>query len=520
MVTLKRPRPFLLVILDGWGYREEKEFNAIALAHKPNWNLFWEKYPHTLVSGSGRCVGLPEGQMGNSEVGHLNIGAGRVINQDLTRINLDIQSGNFFSNPVLKNTIEQTIENDKTLHIMGLLSPGGIHSHEEHFYSLLELAARLGAKKVFIHPFLDGRDTPPQSATSSLSSLMSYCERFQCGEIASIIGRYYAMDRDKRWDRVQKAYELLTKGKTEFYATDAIDGLELAYKRGETDEFVQATKIKTKRFPSTIENGDTVIFMNFRADRARELTRAFIQKDFNAFQRSDPPSVNFMSLCEYDEAFNIPVIYPPQSLNHLLGEYISSLGLTQLRIAETEKYAHVTFFLNGGRETPYPKEDRILIPSPKVATYDLKPEMSAFELTEKLVQQIKSSKYDMIICNFANPDMVGHSGNLKATIRAVEVIDQCLGKIVNALQEVGGEALITADHGNAELMFDKKTHQPHTAHTSELVPLMYIGRKADVTKTNGTLSDIAPTMLYLMGISQPNEMTGQSLFKLQDKHES
>lgn len=504
-MTMK-PRPFALIILDGWGYREETEANAIAQANKPNWDKLWEKYPHTLISGCGRCVGLPDDQMGNSEVGHLNIGAGRIVHQDLTRIDLEIEDGSFFKNPVFLQTIDQAIKNQKAIHVLGLISPGGVHSHERQIFALMQLAKQRGATKVYLHAFLDGRDTPPQSAKVSL-------QKFKDEKIVSLIGRYYAMDRDNRWERIQKAYDLLTLGKADYHAKDPIAGLELAYARGENDEFVHATTIGET--PTTINDGDAIIFMNFRADRAREITRAFLDTDFTGFHREKQPKLSaFVSLTQYDITLKTTIAYPPEELNHIFGQYISELGLHQLRIAETEKYAHVTFFFNGGVEKAYPFEDRVLIPSPKVATYDLQPEMSAPELTDRLVAEIKSQKYDFIICNFANPDMVGHTGKLPAAIKAIECIDTCLGKIIAALQSVGGECLITADHGNAEMMFDKTTGQPHTAHTHELVPLVYVGRNAEVIKKNGILSDIAPTMLYLTGLKQPEQMTGQSIFKL------
>jgi 2,3-bisphosphoglycerate-independent phosphoglycerate mutase len=512
-----RPRPFALIILDGWGYREEKNANAIAHAKKPHWDYLWEHYPHTLVAGSGSCVGLPAGQMGNSEVGHLNMGAGRVIYQDYTRIDNAIADREFFSNPVLVSAVVQAQASGKALHILGLLSPGGVHSHENQIFALIDLASRHKLTNVYIHPFLDGRDTPPRSALLSLEKLIACCEEFKCGTIASIIGRYYAMDRDKRWERVQSAYDLLTAGISEFIAPDALSALEFAYARGENDEFVKATSIHASGVaPFVIEDGDTVVFMNFRADRARELTHAFIDKDFSGFARLRKPRLKeFVTLTEYDATFPLRTAFAPDRLTHILGEYLSELGLHQLRIAETEKYAHVTFFFNGGTEKPYLGEDRVLIPSPKVATYDLAPAMSARELTDRLVQEIKSQRYDVIICNFANPDMVGHTGNFDATVKAIEVIDECLAKITAALLECGGEALITADHGNAELMFDENTGQAHTAHTQELVPLIYIGRPAQVSSVNAVLSDIAPTMLNLMDIPQPAEMTGRALFELQ-----
>jgi len=504
-------RPLALIILDGWGYRKAPEHNAIAAAQKPTWDRLWQSCPHALIEGSGLAVGLPEGQMGNSEVGHLNMGAGRIVYQDLTRIDQAIEDRHFFSNPILLESINKALSRQKAIHILGLLSPGGVHSHEKHLYALIQLLAEQKANKVYWHPFLDGRDTPPQSAKTSLQTLMALCEKYHCGQIASLIGRYYAMDRDKRWDRIQKAYELFTSGKAEAHAEDALTGLELAYARGETDEFVKPTRI---HHSPVIQTGDLVLFMNFRADRAREITHAFIDDEFTGFTRLIHPKVDFVTLTEYDKRFKMPVVFPPESLKNILADYLSHLGLRQLRIAETEKYAHVTFFFNGGIETPYPGEDRLLIPSLKIPTYDLQPEMSAFEITRELVAAIKKEYYDVIICNFANPDMVGHTGNFAAAVRAIEVIDQCLHEIISALHAVGGEALITSDHGNAELMFDPNTGQPHTAHTQELVPLLYVGREVRITHPQGRLSDLAPTMLYLMGLKPPPEMTGRPLFQL------
>lgn len=454
--------------------------------------------------------------MGNSEVGHLTMGAGRIVHQDLTRIDMAIQSGEFFANKTLTDALRQARTTNASVHIMGLLSPGGVHSHEKHIHALIEMAAKQQLSSVFIHAFLDGRDTPPRSALASLEALASHCQQQQCGEIASMIGRYYAMDRDKRWDRIHKAYNLLTQGEAAYTAETVEQGLKLAYDRGESDEFVQATAIRPRNAaPVMMQDGDIVIFMNFRADRARELTQSLIDPEFHGFLRERQPKLGeFVSLSEYDSRFQIPVAFPPQSLSNILGEYISQLGLRQLRIAETEKYAHVTFFFNGGVEHPYRGEDRILIPSPKVATYDLNPQMSAPEMTERLVHEIKTRQYDVIICNFANPDMVGHTGNFDATIKAIETVDQCLGSILKALHESQGEMLITADHGNAEQMFDIQNNQPYTAHTSNLVPFLYVGRQAEIVKTDGKLSDIAPTMLYLMGLPKPAEMTGSSLVKL------
>lgn len=511
----KRPQPLALIILDGWGYREEREGNAIAQANTPYWNALWNHYPHTLISGCGRCVGLPDGQMGNSEVGHLNIGAGRIVHQDLTRIDLAIEDGSFLENPALIEGIDHAVKTNHAIHILGLLSSGGVHSHENHLLAMLAMATKRQATHVYLHAFLDGRDTPPCSAQSSIDLI----DRQFDGKIASIIGRYYAMDRDNRWERVQQAYDLLTLGKAPFSASSATAALRAAYERGETDEFVKPTTIHAPGKPAvTIKDGDTVIFMNFRADRARELTRAFVDETFTGFQRNIKPNISFISLTEYDKTLKTSIVFPPEPLKNILGEHLSRLGLKQLRIAETEKYAHITFFFNGGIETPYPGEDRILIPSPKVATYDLKPEMSALEVTEQLVNAINNNNYDVIICNFANPDMVGHTGNLPATIQAIETMDHCLKRIIDALQAVGGEAIITADHGNAEMMFNHETNQPHTAHTHELVPMLYVGRDATISKKEGILSDIAPTMLYLLGLTQPKEMTGQSLIILSDKN--
>lgn len=502
----------LLLVLDGFGYREQQEHNAIAAAKMPVWHELWMNNPHTLLEGSGHSVGLPYGQMGNSEVGHLTMGAGRTVYQDFTRIEQAIEEGTFFSNKVLINAIEKAKRHHKAVHILGLLSPGGVHSHEDHIHAAIELASMLDQQKLYVHAFLDGRDTPPQSALASLESLDKELKQLAHGKIASIVGRYYAMDRDKRWERIQAAYDLLTLGKAEYQADNAEQALAMAYERGENDEFVKPTTIKDF---VPIQDGDVVIFINYRADRARQLTRAFIEPNFDFFPRSVVPQLaEFVSLTQYAKDIPTTIAFPPQSLEDVLGDYVAKQGLTQLRIAETEKYAHVTFFFNGGIERLSEGEERILVPSAKVATYDLKPEMSAPEVTEKLVDAIKNQKYDLIICNYANPDMVGHTGNFKATVQALEVIDTCLGKIFSALKEVDGEMLITADHGNAECMFDEKTNQPHTAHTSDPVPFVYVGRSAKIAKENGTLADIAPTILYLMNLPKPVAMTGQSLVVL------
>lgn len=502
----------LLLVLDGFGYREQHNHNAIAAAKMPVWHDLWTNYPHTLLEASGHAVGLPYGQMGNSEVGHLTMGAGRTVYQDFTRIEQAIDEGTFFSNKVLIGAIEKAKRHNKAVHIMGLLSPGGVHSHEDHIHAAIELASILDQQKLYVHAFLDGRDTPPQSAMTSLQSLDKELQQLAHGKIASIVGRYYAMDRDKRWERIQAAYDLLTLGKTDYHAENAEQALQMAYARGETDEFVKPT---TMNDFVPIEDGDVVIFINYRADRARQLTRAFIDPGFNFFTRQVVPKLaEFVSLTEYAKDINTSIAFPPQTLEDVLGDYVAKQGLTQLRIAETEKYAHVTFFFNGGIERLSKGEERILVPSAKVATYDLQPEMSAPEVTEKLVEAIKQQQFDLIICNFANPDMIGHTGDFAATVKALEVIDACLGKIVSALQEVNGEMIITADHGNAECMFDEKTNQPHTAHTSDPVPMIYMGRSAQISRENGTLADIAPTILYLMNLSKPSAMTGQSLVVL------
>ena len=508
--------PVLLIILDGFGYREDADHNAILAARKPNWDKLWQDYPHTLLNASEKFVGLPSLQMGNSEVGHLNIGAGRVVYQDLSRVDVDIEDGRFNTNLALSKAVALAKQNGSALHIMGLLSPGGVHSHENHIFAMLEMAASKGLKKIYLHAFLDGRDTPPKSAAQSLQLLQEKCAALGVGQIASIVGRYYAMDRDNRWERVQPAYELLTQGLAEFTATNALGGLELAYSRGESDEFIKATAIIPSGSQAVaMQDGDVVIFMNFRADRAREITRALTDESFNGFRRACIPKLaSFVTLSRYGDDFNLPCAYTQEPIHNGFGEYISNLGLKQLRIAETEKYAHVTYFFNGGREKPYPGEDRILVPSPKVATYDLKPEMSAFEVTDKLEAAILSRQYQAIICNYANGDMVGHSGNMAAATLAIEALDVCIGQVVNAMQSIGGEVIITADHGNAEQMLDRVTNQAHTAHTLNPVPFLYIGRKAKLND-NGSLRDLAPSLLTMMGLPQPPEMTGHSLIQIQ-----
>lgn len=511
-----RPKPVVLLILDGWGHRLDGSDNAIAAAHTPNWDHLWSGYPHTLISGSGEDVGLPAGQMGNSEVGHLTMGAGRVIYQDLSLINRSLKDQSFFHNETLKKVFNQAQTERKNIHVMGLLSPGGVHSHEEHLFACLEMAKAHQIPGVFVHAFLDGRDTPPQSALSSLQKLAAVLERTSA-KLASICGRYYAMDRDQRWERVKLAYNAIVQGQAPFYARSGIEALQQAYERQETDEFVQPTCILDEHQQAiTMTRNDIVIFMNFRADRARALSWALTDKAFSGFARSRFPVIDqLICLTEYDKNLAAKVVFPPQSLNNVLGEYLQNLGLTQLHVAETEKYAHVTFFFNGGIEPPFRGEERILIPSPKVATYDLQPQMSAPEITAVLVDNIRQQKYDFIVCNYANADMVGHTGNFTATKIAIETLDACLGKVMAACAQVGAEILITSDHGNAECMVDPTTSQPHTAHTTSLVPLVYYGQQALRFNANkmGALSDIAPTLLQLMNLPLPPEMTGQPLLQ-------
>jgi 2,3-bisphosphoglycerate-independent phosphoglycerate mutase len=504
---MSRPKPVLLLILDGWGHREERENNAIAQANAPNWRHLLATCPHTLVDTHGLHVGLPDGQMGNSEVGHMNIGAGRIVYQDLTRIDAAIADGSFFANPALLRACAAA--KDATLHVFGLLSPGGVHSSEEHIFAFLDMAKKHGVAHVAVHAFLDGRDTPPQSARASIEKLRAQCDALGNARIASVSGRYYAMDRDKRWERVKLAYDAIAEGKAEFHADTALAALDAAYARGETDEFVKPTIIGDA---ARIVDGDAIVFMNYRADRARQITRAFVDPVFSGFARPRAIALSaFVTLTHYSDDLHVTAeAYPPQSLDNSLGEYLAARGLKQLRIAETEKYAHVTFFFSGGREEPYAGEDRILVPSPKVATYDLQPQMSCPEVTEKLVAAIGSGQYDFIVCNLANADMVGHSGKLEAAIKAVEAVDVALGKLETAIRAAGGEMLISADHGNLEQM-RADDGQPHTQHTVGPVPLVYVGRRA--TLNRGALRDLAPTVLALMDLPQPAEMSGHSLVK-------
>lgn len=502
-------KPLALMILDGWGYREEPENNAIAQANTPCWDWLWANNPHGLLKTSGEAVGLPAGQMGNSEVGHMNIGAGRVVYQDFTRISLSIEDGSFARNDALCSGIDAARAHLGTVHIMGLLSPGGVHSHEDHFQETVRLAHSRGARRVAIHLFLDGRDTPPRSAAESINSMQALAEQLDGVFISSVCGRYYAMDRDKRWDRVSQAYSMIADGTADLHSATAAQALQEAYARGENDEFVKPTLIEGAQ---AIQNGDAVIFINFRADRAREITQAFVEESFSGFDRNKPALSAFVCMTEYLEGLPVSVAYPPEGLPRIFPEILAENGLKQLRIAETEKYAHVTFFFNGGREDPYPGEERILIPSPAVATYDLQPEMSAPELGDKLSQAIHGGTYDVIICNVANPDMVGHTGNMKAAMAAVEAVDQCLAKVVKAIDEVGGELLVTADHGNVEQMLDPVSGQSLTSHTTNPVPLLFRGRPG-ILKPEGALRDIAPTMLALLGLEQPKEMTGANLLE-------
>ena len=509
-------QPVVLLILDGFGCREDAPDNAITRADTPRWRELLATCPHTTIDASELRVGLPEGQMGNSEVGHLNIGAGRVVYQDFTRIDVAIRDGQFARNAVLVDAVDAARAGNATLHVLGLLSPGGVHSHERQLAAMVEMAASGGVARVAVHAFLDGRDTPPRSAGASLDFMEGVCARFPNTRIASLCGRYYAMDRDKRWERVAPAYALIVDGAAAHVAATARAGLEAAYARGENDEFVQATAIADAQgATSRMQEGDVVVFMNFRADRARELTRALTDSAFDGFPRTRVPRLaRFVCLTNYGDEFKqLPVAFAPQALSNSFGEYLAHRHLHQLRIAETEKYAHVTYFFNGGSEAVYPREDRILVPSPKVATYDLLPEMSAREVTDRLVEAIGSGRYDAIVCNYANADMVGHTGNFAAARRAIETLDTCIGRVVDAARAHHTEVLITSDHGNAERMHDDATGQAHTAHTLNLVPCVYVGRPATMV-AGGALQDVAPTLLAIMGLPKPDEMTGHSLVRL------
>lgn len=503
-----------LIIMDGFGLSDNKQANAVEMANTPNYDRLKASYPFTTIKASGLDVGLPHGQMGNSEVGHLNIGAGRIVYQDFTRISKAIEDGDFFENQAFLEAIDFVRKNNSKLHLIGLVSEGGVHSHIDHLYALVKLAKEQDLDQVYIHALMDGRDVPPASGKDTLAGLDKGLEELQFGRVASVIGRYYAMDRDRRWDRTKLAYDALVLGEGK-YASSAVEAMEKSYEEDITDEFVVPTVIMEDGRPvAKIQENDAIIFFNFRPDRARQITRSFIEADFNEFERAKGYfPVKFVSLTQYDETFeNLAVAFEPQSLANTFGEYISKKGKKQLRIAETEKYAHVTFFFNGGVEPSNEGEDRVLIQSPKVATYDMQPSMSAFEVTDEVIKRIESQKYDVIILNYANCDMVGHTGDIKAAIEAVETVDSCLGRVVEAIRKVGGRALITADHGNAEQMIDPVTGQPHTAHTSNEVPLIFVSEDKEARlRSDGRLADLAPTMLELMELEIPSEMTGKSL---------
>lgn len=499
-------RPLAIIIMDGFGISSQEMGNAVARARKPNLDRFWKNYATTTLGASGLAVGLPRGQMGNSEVGHLNLGGGRVVYQDYTRISMEVETGAIFRNPVLQKAMEAA--RDGKLHLIGLLSDGGVHSHISHLFALLEMAKKMGLCRVYVHAILDGRDVPPRSASTYFWELEEKFQQLGVGKVATVSGRYYTMDRDKRWERVEKAYRCLTEG-LGHKAETAERAVAESYERDESDEFLKPTLIDAD---GLVEDNDSIIFFNFRPDRAREISRAFVDKDFKEFP-TRPIRVHYTCMTQYDATLKAPVAYPAQNLNDTLGHVISSAGLRQLRIAETEKYAHVTYFFNGGKEQPNPGEDRVLIPSPKVATYDLKPEMSAYEVKDEVLRRIDSAKYDLIVLNFANPDMVGHTGIFDAAVKAVETVDACVGFVVDKILEVGGTVLLTADHGNAEKMVDETTGQPHTAHTTNPVPFTLIiddGIEHRL-RDDGILADVAPTALQLLKIKQPEAMTGRSL---------
>ena len=507
-------KPTVLLILDGYGERKEKEGNAIALANTPVMDKLKKEFPYVEGQASGLFVGLPDGQMGNSEVGHMNMGAGRIVYQELTRITKAIEDGDFFENKALKEAVEHCKKENSALHFMGLVSSGGVHSHIGHIYGLLELAKREGLKKVYLHAFLDGRDTPPDSGKSFLMDVEKKMRELGVGEIATISGRYYAMDRDKNYDRVEKAYRAMVDGTGE-KASSVEEAIDASYAKKVYDEFVLPTVIEKDGAVHTVSDGDAMIFFNFRPDRAREICHAFCDDEFNFFNRGPRKKVFFVCFTDYDPTIpNKRVAFEKEEIHNTLGEVVSNLGKNQLRIAETEKYAHVTFFFNGGKEEPYKNEDRILVPSPKeVPTYDLKPEMSCYTVTEKLTEAIRSGKYDLVVANFANPDMVGHTGVLSAAIKAIEVVDECMGKVVDAVESMHGNLFILADHGNADIMIDEKTGEPYTAHTTNPVPFILVSEEKHKLREGGCLADVAPTLLELMGIPQPKQMTGKSLLE-------
>ena len=504
-----------IIIMDGFGLRAEREGNCIVPENIPNVSRLMREYPNTAIGASGMDVGLPDGQMGNSEVGHTNIGAGRVVYQELTRITKEIRKGTFFENPALLGAVNNALQKNAKLHLIGLVSDGGVHSHIDHLEGLLELTRRNGLNRVYVHCLMDGRDTPPASGKGYIEDLEARMARVGVGAIATVTGRYWAMDRDNRWERVKRGYDAIAEGRG-LTASSGPEAMQQSYDKGENDEFVQPTVVmKDGRPVATVEAGDSIIFFNFRPDRAREITRAFIEPDFQAFPREGGyRPVHYVSMTQYDATFkNLEIAFLPQSLNNVFGQYLADRGMTQLRIAETEKYAHVTFFFNGGVEQPFQGEDRCLIPSPKVATYDLKPEMSAVEVADEAVKRVESGKYDVMILNFANCDMVGHTGIFDAAWKAVHTVDECVGRVVAAVLATGGAALVTADHGNAEMMVDSETHEPFTAHTTGPVPFILVDndRKDAKLRADGMLADIVPTLMDVMGLEKPGEMTGESL---------
>jgi 2,3-bisphosphoglycerate-independent phosphoglycerate mutase len=510
----KRKTPLALIILDGFGYASEREGNAIAQAEMPYYRELLEKYPHTLLQASGECVGLPAGVMGNSNVGHLCLGAGRVLRTDVERINHEIKTGSFFHNLALNAAIENAVKHDRALHLMGLVSDGLVHSSQEHAYALLRLAKEREVRRVYVHCFLDGRDTPPESADRYIALMQDKCREIGVGEIASLCGRYYAMDRDKRWERIELAYKLLVDGEGE-RATDAVAAIKKSYERGVTDEFLEPIVMaRPDGAPvGTIQDGDSIIFFNFRADRARQITSALAVPGFDDFATPNRPHTHFVCFSVYDKTYPLPVAFPPELPRNILASVFAAHEVNNFRLAETEKYAHVTYFFNGGAEREFPHENRLLVPSPKVATYDLMPEMSAFKITDKFLRALDDRETDVFVVNFANPDMVGHTGKLDKTIEACQYVDTCLGWITKAMKSAKGTILITADHGNAELMIDPKTGEPHTAHTTNPVPFLLIDEESLGVKlrAEGALEDVAPTMLGLLGIDQPVEMTGRDL---------
>ena len=506
---MKTVKPLLLLILDGWGCTEDSKYNAIAQAHTPQWDAWLKHYPHTLINACGEAVGLPANQIGNSEVGHMHIGAGRVILQDFSQINNDIQNDRFSHNPILTSLCQNTADAHVRLHVMGLLSPGGIHAHQEHLFAFLALAAQNGQPQIALHLFLDGRDTPPKSALANIEKLETLLKTYPFAHIASISGRFYAMDRDKRWERVQETYDLLTLGNKPCFL-DAKTAITHYYDQGISDEFIPPTVIGTS--PCIIQDNDNVFFFNYRSDRAIQLTECFYLPDFDGFKLTKRPSINqFVTMVNYSDHLPTPTAYPKYHIQKTLGEVIEQQGLKQLRVAETEKFPHVTYFLNGGQEEPFAHEKRVLIASPRVKTYDLQPEMRVNEITDVIIENLASKEYALIIANFANPDMVGHCGEFQPTKTAIEAVDHCFARINQALQEHHAQAVITADHGNAEIMFDETTQQKHTAHTMSPVPFLFIGKNWQISKTHGSLIDIAPTILKLLNIDQPPEMTGESL---------